>query len=178
MVALTHQGLFGPKTAQNSTDCPSFYPTRESSASATWQEMFFFFQFLLPFGLILFCNTSLIRILQKRLRESHKQPRLQRAKALVTVVLLLFVLCFLPSILARALVHIFRGSQSCPVWRKMVHTSDIAGSLTCLHSALNPAVYCFSNPAFTHSYRKVLSSLRGRRKAVEPPSSDLRDSYS
>uniref|UniRef100_A0A287CWU7 G protein-coupled receptor 31 n=1 Tax=Ictidomys tridecemlineatus TaxID=43179 RepID=A0A287CWU7_ICTTR len=166
LAALTHQSLLVSKAPQNSTKWPSFYP------STTGQEVLFFLQILLPFGLISFCNASIIRTLQRRIRVSHQQPRLLRAKVLVTAVLLLLGLCFLPSVLTRVLMHTLQGSQSCSVlqsrctWPRCTH----------LHSVLNPADY-FSNPAFTHSYQKVFSSLRGRRQAAEPPSSDLKDSY-
>lgn len=178
MVVLTPQNPLACKTTQNSTECLSFYPVGETKAVATCQEVLFFLQALLPFGLISFCNGGLIRTLQKRLRESDKQPRIRRARVLVAMVLLLFGLCFLPSVLTRLLVHVFQEFQSCSVQRAIAQASDIAGSLTCLHSALSPAIYCFSNSAFTHSYRKVLQSLRGRREAAESPSSNLRDSYS
>ncbi|CAH7306055.1 12-(S)-hydroxy-5,8,10,14-eicosatetraenoic acid receptor [Phodopus roborovskii] len=178
MIALTPQSLLTHKVLQNSTECPSFYPIRETEASATWQEILFFLQFLIPFGLIFFCNTRLIRTLQERLRESDKQPRLQRARALVAIVLVMFALCFLPSILARVLVNVLQGFESCSVQQALVQVSDVAGSLSCLHSALSLAIYCFSNQAFTHSYRKVLRSLRGWRKTAEPASCNHRDSYS
>lgn len=178
MVVLTPQNRIICRTTQNSTECPSFYPTGETKAIATCQEVLFFLQVLLPFGLISFCNSELIRTLQKRLRESDKQPRIRRARVLVAMVLLLFGLCFLPSVLTRVLVHVFQEFKSCSVQQAIVQVSDIAVSLTCLHSTLSPAIYCFSNPAFTHSYRKVLKSLRGRGKAAESPSDNLRDSYS
>lgn len=101
LAALTHQSLLVSKAPQNSTECPSFYP------STTGQEVLFFLQILLPFSLISFCNASIIRILQRRICVSHKQPRLCRAKVLVTAVLLLLGLCFLPSVLTRVLMHIF-----------------------------------------------------------------------
>ncbi|VTJ78360.1 Hypothetical predicted protein [Marmota monax] len=138
----SHQSLLVSKAPQNSTECPSFCP------STTGQEVLFFLQILLPFSPISFCNASIIRILQRRIRVSRKQPRLRRAKG------------------HKAAVSCGHGAHGRGV-----------GSLTHLHSMLNPAVY-FSNPAFTHSYQKVFSSLRGRRQATEPPSSDLKDSYS
>ncbi|KFO20786.1 Putative G-protein coupled receptor 31 [Fukomys damarensis] len=122
------------------------------------QEMFFFLQLLLPFGLVVFCNSDVLRTLQSRLREPDRQPQLQGARVLVTVVLLLFELCFLPSILAGVLMHILRGSGSCGVLHAVVHMARIAGSLTYLHSVLSPVLYCFSSRAFTHSYHKVLDS--------------------
>ncbi|KAM4817332.1 12-(S)-hydroxy-5,8,10,14-eicosatetraenoic acid receptor [Urocitellus parryii] len=143
---------------------PELHRVAQLLPSTTGQEVLFFLQILLPFGLISFGNASIIRPLQRRTRVSHQQPRLRRAKVLVTAVLLLLGLCFLPSVLSRVLMHTLQGSQSCSVlrsrctWPRCTH----------LHSVLNPAVY-FSNPAFTHSYQKVFSSLRGRRQAAEPP---------
>ncbi|EHB07751.1 Putative G-protein coupled receptor 31 [Heterocephalus glaber] len=163
-------------TAWNATECPSFYPTVKASG-ITWQEMLFLLQLLLPFGLIMFCNSGVLRTLQSQLREPDRQPQLQRARVLVTVVLLLFLLCFLPSMLAGILVNILRGSGSCDVLHVVVHVADIAGSFTYLHSVLSPVFYCFSSWAFSCSYHKVLDRLRGWSRAARPPSFD-KDSYS
>lgn len=90
MVVLTPQNLLTCKTTQNSTECPSFSHLGETKASATCQEELFFLQFLLPFVPISFCNSGLIRTLQKRLPESDKQPRIWKARVLVAMMLLLF----------------------------------------------------------------------------------------
>ncbi|XP_017363775.1 12-(S)-hydroxy-5,8,10,14-eicosatetraenoic acid receptor [Cebus imitator] len=181
MVSLTYPGLLLSKAAQNSTRCLSFYPRAnwaDSSFSEIWQEVLFFLQFVLPFGLISFCNAGIIRALQKRLREPEKQPKLQRTEALVTVVVVLFALCFLPCFLARVLMHTFQNLGSFQALCAVAHTWDVMGNLTYLQSALNPVVYCFSSPTFRRSYRRVFHTLRGRGKATEPPGFNLRDSYS
>ncbi|XP_007948679.2 12-(S)-hydroxy-5,8,10,14-eicosatetraenoic acid receptor [Orycteropus afer afer] len=176
MMAVTHQSLFGSEASGNSTECRSSQPGEDFSWGAIWQEVLFFLQFSLPFGLILFCNVGLIRTLQNRIRDPEKQPKLRRAKALVTLVVVLFALCFLPSCLARILTDAFRRSGSCRMLWVVEHTSDVASSLSYLNSVLNPLVYCFSNPTFHYSYRKALNTLRGRRGA-EPQGCELRDSY-
>lgn len=173
MIALSHQSLFASEA-----ECPSSDPNRGVSFSLTWQEALSFLQFILPFSLILFCNAGIIRTLQKRLRDTEKQPKLQRARALLAAVVALFALCFLPSFLAQSLMAIFRGTDSCRVLRAMVHTADVTSSLTGLQNVLNPVVYCLSNPAFRHSYRKVFSTLRGRRQDTETRGCDLGDSCS
>ncbi|XP_008686686.2 12-(S)-hydroxy-5,8,10,14-eicosatetraenoic acid receptor [Ursus maritimus] len=172
LLGLTHQSLFISEAA-----CPSLEPRGQFSFSLIWQEALFFLQFILPFGLILFCNARIVRTLQRRLRDPDRQPRLQRAQALVTVVVVLFAVCFLPSFLARVLVAIVRGAGGCRVLGVMVHVSDVANGLTYLQSVLNPVVYCFSNPAFRASYRKVFNTLRGRGRETEAPG-DIKDSYS
>lgn len=95
----------------------------------------------------------------------------------MTVVVVLFAVCFLPSFLARVLVAVVRGAGGCRVLGVMVHVSDVANGLTYLQSVLNPVVYCFSNPAFRASYRKVFNTLRGRGRETEAPG-DIKDSYS
>ncbi|XP_057596331.1 12-(S)-hydroxy-5,8,10,14-eicosatetraenoic acid receptor [Hippopotamus amphibius kiboko] len=175
MAALTHQSVF-----LSEAECPSSEPRMESSFSLIWQEALFFLQFILPFGLILFCSTGIIRTLQRRLRDPDKQPKLQRAQALVAVVVVLFTLCFLPSFLARVLLAIFQRTHTCGVLSAMVHAADVTGSLTYLQGVLNPVVYCFSNPTFRRSYRKLFYTLtlRGRKQEAEAPGYELRDSYS
>ncbi|XP_006871253.1 PREDICTED: 12-(S)-hydroxy-5,8,10,14-eicosatetraenoic acid receptor [Chrysochloris asiatica] len=178
MMTLTHQSLFISKAAGNTTECRSFDPSEEFSLRIIWQEALFFLQFVLPFGLILFCNVGIIKTLQKILRDPEKQPKLRRAKALVTAVVVLFGLCFSPSFVARILMDVFRRSESCRMRRMVENTLDVASSLSYLNSVLNPIIYCFSNPTFRYSYKKVFNTLRGRRQEVEPPDCDPNDSYS
>nr|XP_035150573.2 12-(S)-hydroxy-5,8,10,14-eicosatetraenoic acid receptor [Callithrix jacchus] len=160
MVALTYPGLLISEAAQNSTRCLSFYPRANwayGSFSGIWHEALFFLQLVLPFGLIMFRNAGIIRALQKRLREPEKQPKLQQTEALVTVVVVLFTLCFL----ARVLMHTFQNLGSFQALCAVAHTWDVTGSLTYLQSVLNPVVYCFSSPTFRRSYRRVFHTLRG-----------------
>ncbi|XP_058591882.1 12-(S)-hydroxy-5,8,10,14-eicosatetraenoic acid receptor [Neofelis nebulosa] len=170
-LGLSHRSLL-----VSEAECPGLEPRGELSLSALWQEALFSAQFVLPFGLILFCNARIVRILRGRLRDPDRQPQLQRARALVTVVVVLFAACFLPSFLARVLVAVSRGVGGCRVLGAMVHVSDVTNGLTYLQSGLNPAVYCFSNPAFRRSYRRVFNTLRGRGREVEAPG-DINDSY-
>ncbi|XP_054451008.1 12-(S)-hydroxy-5,8,10,14-eicosatetraenoic acid receptor [Pteronotus mesoamericanus] len=174
MVALSHQSLLVPAAA----GCLGQEPSRGGSFSLAWQEALSFVQFILPFSLILFCNASMMRTLRKRLRDPDRHPKLQRARALLATVVVLFALCFLPSFLAQALQAVFRGTASCRVRRALGHASDVASSLTGLQSVLNPVVYCFSSPAFRHSYRKVFFTLRGQGQEAPEPGCDLRDSDS
>ena len=99
MAALNHQSAL-----LSEADCPSSEPREESSFRRLWQEALFFVQFILPFGLILFCSVGILRTLRKRLREPDKQPKLRRAQALVGAVVVLFALCFLPCFVARVLL--------------------------------------------------------------------------
>ncbi|KAM8792327.1 12-(S)-hydroxy-5,8,10,14-eicosatetraenoic acid receptor [Rhynchonycteris naso] len=173
MAVLSHQSVFTAEAACRGSDHGGGV-----SFSLTWQRALSFVQFILPFGLILFCNAGILRTLRGRLQDPNKQPKLQRARALVATVVVLFVLCFLPSFLAQVLLVAFREVDSCGVWRALVHTSDVTSSLTGLQSVLNPVLYCFSNPALRYSYRKVFSTLRGRGPEAPAQGCELRDSDS
>ena len=151
MAALNHQSAL-----LSEADCPSSEPREESSFRRLWQEALFFVQFILPFGLILFCSVGILRTLRKRLREPDKQPKLRRAQALVGAVVVLFALCFLPCFVARVLLA---AARACGFRSTAVHVADVTGSLTYLQGVLNPVVYCFSSPAFRHSYRKLFYTL-------------------
>ncbi|KAF6113983.1 G protein-coupled receptor 31 [Phyllostomus discolor] len=175
MVGLSHQNLLGPTAT---AECAGSESRGGGPGGLTWQEVLSFSQFVLPFGLILFCNAGILRTLRRRLRDADKQPKLQRARALLATVVVLFALCFLPSFLAQVLLAAFRGADSCEVWTALVHASQVASSLTGLQSVLNPVVYCFSSPAFRHSYRKVFLTLRGRGPEAQEPGCELRDSDS
>ncbi|XP_059555560.1 12-(S)-hydroxy-5,8,10,14-eicosatetraenoic acid receptor [Myotis daubentonii] len=173
MAGLNHQSLLVPEA-----ECPASDPGTGGPSGRAWQEALSFAQFILPFGLVLFCNAAIIRALRGRLRAPGKQPKLQRARALLAAVVVLFALCFLPSFLAHAALAVCRGAGGCGARRALVLAADVASSLTGLQSVLNPVVYCFSNPAFRHSYRKVFLSLRGRGPGTQAPTCDLRDSDS
>ncbi|XP_036624359.1 12-(S)-hydroxy-5,8,10,14-eicosatetraenoic acid receptor [Trichosurus vulpecula] len=176
MVGLVLPSLVASNIGKNATECHCFYPMEDIAFGSTWQEVVLGLQFLLPFSLILFCNIRILKILQQRLRDQDKQPKLQRSMALVTTVVVLFGVCFLPSFLTRILMAILQRSESCRTLQVMVHACDVTNSLTYLNSVLNPVVYCFSNPVFRYSYRKAFNTIRGRRKESQPQGFDLKDS--
>ncbi|XP_020826072.2 LOW QUALITY PROTEIN: 12-(S)-hydroxy-5,8,10,14-eicosatetraenoic acid receptor [Phascolarctos cinereus] len=176
VVGLVHPSLVASMIEKNATECHSFYPMEDVTFGSTWQEVMFYLQFLLPFSLILFCNIGIIKILQQRLRDQDKQPKLQKSMVLVTIVVVLFGICFLPSFLARIFMTTLQRSKSCRTLQVMVHTCDVTNSFTYLNSVLNPVVYCFSNPVFRYSYRKVFTTIRGERKELQPQGFDLKDS--
>lgn len=160
LAALNGQALWVPES-----ECPRLAPGGTPRLGLQWQEAVSALQCLVPFGLILFCNAGLLRVLRARLRDPGGQPRLRRARALLAAVVLLFALCFLPSFLARTVAAAGPpGKAGC--WLRPA--LDLADSLTYLQSVLNPAIYCFSNPAFKTSYRRVLYTLRGRQADPAP----------
>ncbi|XP_069089485.1 12-(S)-hydroxy-5,8,10,14-eicosatetraenoic acid receptor [Pleurodeles waltl] len=163
-IAFTLPILTSSKMAVNTTGCRSFHLHPSHSFGAIWHDVVFFAGFLIPFGLILFCTIAIV----KKLRERHmeKQPRMQKAVATLAAVVVVFVICFMPSNLARALVLILQKSDNCHHFSVAVNVFDVAICLTYLNSAMDPIVYCFSSPTFRYSYKRALQSMR--RKTLGP----------
>ncbi|XP_050805123.1 12-(S)-hydroxy-5,8,10,14-eicosatetraenoic acid receptor [Gopherus flavomarginatus] len=171
-IGLTAEILVAPRS-KNSTECCSFTLQGEANFYSIWHVIIFFLKFLVPFGLILFCTVGVIRKLKKSPRELSSQPKLQKAMLLVIAVVVVFGVCFLPSVLGRVLVYILQSFESCAAFRFSVNVFDVTICWTYLNSTLDPIVYCFSSPTFRSSYRKIFNSLRMRRNEVEPQSLDI-----
>ncbi|EMP25165.1 12-(S)-hydroxy-5,8,10,14-eicosatetraenoic acid receptor [Chelonia mydas] len=171
-IGLTVEILVAPQP-KTFTECRRFSPQGEANFYSIWYVIVFFLEFLVPFGLILFCTVGIIRKLKKSPRDLSSQPKLQKAMLLVIAVVVVFGVCFLPSVLGRVLVYILQNFESCAAFRFAVNVFDVTVCWTYFNSAMDPIVYCFSSPTFRSSYRKVLNSLRVRRNEVEPQSLDI-----
>lgn len=95
------------------------------------------------FSVLLFCESGIVRTLQKRLRDPDKQPTPQRARALVAAVTVLFVLRVLPRVLSPAGWPSAEGRAAAESKGNGTHGRR-AGSLTSLpgvlHLLLEPRV--------------------------------------
>lgn len=82
----------------------------------------------------------------------------------------LFALCFLPCFVARVLLAASREGARlrAPERRCAADVTTTAPHLPA--GRAEPVVYCFSSPAFRHSYRKLFYSLtlRARRRTQRP----------
>ncbi|XP_065256480.1 12-(S)-hydroxy-5,8,10,14-eicosatetraenoic acid receptor [Emys orbicularis] len=170
-IGLTVEILVAPRP--KTSECRSFTLQGEANFYSIWHVIVFFLEFLVPFGLILFCTVGIVRKLKKSPRDLSSQPKLRKAMLLVIAVVVVFGVCFLPSVLGRVLVYILQSFESCAAFRFAVNVFDVTICWTYLNSALDPIVYCFSSPTFRSSYRKIINSLRVRRNEVEPQSLDI-----
>uniref|UniRef100_A0A8C8VQV6 G protein-coupled receptor 31 n=1 Tax=Pelusios castaneus TaxID=367368 RepID=A0A8C8VQV6_9SAUR len=176
-IGLTVEILVAPQS-KISVECRSFNLQGQASFYSIWRDVVFFLEFLISFGLILFCTVAIIKKLKKSPRDLSRQPKLKKAMLLVTAVVVVFGVCFLPSVLGRILLYSLQSFKSCAAVRVAVHVLDVSICWTYLNSAMNPIVYCISSPTFRHSYRKIFNSLRLRRNEVEPQRPPLCSHYS
>uniref|UniRef100_A0A7M4FHX2 G protein-coupled receptor 31 n=1 Tax=Crocodylus porosus TaxID=8502 RepID=A0A7M4FHX2_CROPO len=170
-MGLTVEILFSPQ--HQNTKCRSFSLHGETNFRTIGHDVIFFLKLLIPFSLILFCTTGIIKKLRKSRNGMKKQPGLQKAKLLLITVVVVFGVCFLPSMLGRMLTYILQSSENCAAFHVAVHVTDVTVCWSYLNSAIDPIVYCFSSPTFQHSYRKFIHSIRLKRNEAEPQSLDI-----
>ncbi|XP_036410655.1 uracil nucleotide/cysteinyl leukotriene receptor-like [Megalops cyprinoides] len=110
-----------------------------------------------PFLATLSCYLLIIHSLR---RGSRLEPAL-KLKALRTIglVLLIYVVCFLPYHASRATYILGYGHPgvSCQARRGLMLGNRLTSSLTCLNGALDPLVYLFGAEKFRGSLHKLFS---------------------
>ncbi|XP_074845273.1 oxoeicosanoid receptor 1 [Carettochelys insculpta] len=133
--------------------CQCFNPHLEAQPATTWHAILFFLEFFLPLGIIIFCIFNII--LKLKQRKLAKGNKFQRSVKVLTVIVLVYTICFLPSILIAAAGLIIRqvSPEHIGTIDKLLHASF---AFTYLNSALDPVLYCFSSPLFLKKCKKVL----------------------
>nr|XP_046243467.1 hydroxycarboxylic acid receptor 2-like [Scatophagus argus] len=146
----------------NTTYCESFMVDAEPQHNLSWHKFEFFFSFIFPLVVILYCTVQISVHLRRRQLSQH--AKIKKALWFITVVVVLFVVCFLPSNIVQVLLWIkshrvaftLPPSEVCPALEELTSAFYISISLTYLNSVLDPVVYYFSSPAFKNFCRKAL----------------------
>ncbi|XP_029296000.1 hydroxycarboxylic acid receptor 2-like [Cottoperca gobio] len=146
----------------NTTYCESFMIETESQFTMNWHTFVFLFSFYMPLLVILFCTFQIIGHLRRRQLAHH--AKIKTALYFITVVAVIFMICFLPSNITQLLISIKTNqvassrpeSEVCPALENLTTGFYLTISLTYLNSVLDPVVYYFSSPAFKNICRKAL----------------------
>ncbi|CAL8392985.1 unnamed protein product [Boreogadus saida] len=104
------------------------------------------------------------------------RPRMARRRALVSwcakalrtigLVMLIYVLCFLPYHVSRAtfILGYARPDVGCGARRALSLANRLTSALTCLNAALDPLVYLFGAEKFRGTVRRMFCRRRRRRE--------------
>ncbi|XP_037536315.1 hydroxycarboxylic acid receptor 2-like [Nematolebias whitei] len=140
----------------NTTYCESFMVSTESRGNLSWHKFTFLFSFYVPLLVILYCTFHIIGHLRKRQRT--QEAKFKKALYFIVIVVVLFIVCFLPSNLTMLLlwIQMLQGIKDCASVEHITVVFYITISLTYLNSVLDPVVYYFSSPAFKNICRKAL----------------------
>ncbi|KAK2837223.1 hypothetical protein Q5P01_014435 [Channa striata] len=147
--------------SSNSTYCESFMSDTLPQNDMTWHKFAFLFSFYMPLCVILYCTVHIIIHLRGRQLAQH--AKIKKALFFISVVVLVFTVCFLPSNITQLLIWIKKNSVAkkdsatiCSALEDLTTTFYITICLTYLNSALDPVVYYFSSPVFKNICRKAL----------------------
>lgn len=115
------------------------------------REVVFFTQILLPFVILLYCNVHIINRLSKT--TVGDKTKLRRAVFLVTSVMVVFSICFLPCSLARMVLLVIRAQELSESSQDRAAVAfDGLMVLSYMDCLLDPLVYCFCSTKFKALY--------------------------
>ncbi|KAJ7345151.1 hypothetical protein JRQ81_001101 [Phrynocephalus forsythii] len=127
--------------------------------------------FLIPLGVITYCTMHIIRALQtNEFQKIKTDQREKKATLLVLVVLLLFIVCWLPFQITTFLetlkeVNVITG---CPAEQAIDMASQVAAYCSFSNSCLNPIVYVIVGKHFRKKSKEVYGGLFLRRPSAAP----------
>ncbi|CAI5653336.1 hydroxycarboxylic acid receptor 2 [Oreochromis niloticus] len=133
---------------KESGKCRSFNSYEEDPVPITLHYIAFVAEFLLPWFLLLFCSAKIVCWL--RHWRLGRQLRGRKAIRAVMVIILVFTLCFMPSVITGlAAIYIKKiHPHDCKSYTKVAQAFMICIVFTYLNSALDPIVYTFSSSMF------------------------------
>lgn len=145
----------------NTTYCESFMIDTEPNHNLSWHKFEFLFSFIIPLVVILYCTVRITGKLKRRQLGQH--AKIKKALCFLTVVVVLFTICFLPSNLVQVLIWIktqrsastLPASEFCPALEGITNAFFLTISLTYFNSVLDPVIYYFSSPAIQNLFRKT-----------------------
>lgn len=115
------------------------------------REVVFFTQIIIPFIILVYCTVRIVNRLRKK--TIGDTTKLKRAVVLVTTVMVVFSLCFLPCALARMVLLITRVQEAPEaVQDKAAVAFDGLMVLSYMDCLLDPLVYCFCSTKFKSLY--------------------------
>ncbi|XP_004083405.1 12-(S)-hydroxy-5,8,10,14-eicosatetraenoic acid receptor-like [Oryzias latipes] len=114
------------------------------------REIIFFIQIIIPFIILVYCTSCIIRRLQRK--SVGERTKLRRAVFVVLSVVVVFSLCFLPCTMARGVLLYERLKMDQAAEDVVVQVYDSLMVLSYTDCLLDPLVYCFCHAGFKDAY--------------------------
>ncbi|XP_059897568.1 12-(S)-hydroxy-5,8,10,14-eicosatetraenoic acid receptor-like [Gadus macrocephalus] len=144
-------------TMVNSFECCNSHGRKVTDVSHnvtdTFRELVFFTQILIPFVILVYCTVRIVQRLRKK--TVGDKTKLRRAVFLVTSVVIVFSVCFLPCTLARAVLLAIRLLDMQKVETQVVQVYDGLMVLSYIDCLLDPLLYCFCCSGFRDAYMEA-----------------------
>ncbi|XP_072293267.1 hydroxycarboxylic acid receptor 2 [Eucyclogobius newberryi] len=145
----------------NRTMCRSFSSYQNPPLAITVHYIAYVAEFILPWFLLIFCSARIIWYL-KRQEQIIQQKKFKKAIRSVTVINLVFTVCFLPAIvtgLGSLAIKKF-NPRDCEGFRKTTLAFMVSIGLTYLNSTLDPVIYTFSSSMFRSALKSVFNKMQ------------------
>uniref|UniRef100_A0A8C6KWW4 G protein-coupled receptor 31 n=1 Tax=Nothobranchius furzeri TaxID=105023 RepID=A0A8C6KWW4_NOTFU len=140
--------------------CSSFSEGTLVESSSLWsqnnpagfrQEIVFFSQIVVPFVILVYCTVCIVNRLRRK--GVGNRTKVRRAVLLVTIVMVVFSLCFLPCAIARMVLLVVSDQKlNESVLDKAAEAFDGLVVLSYVDCLLDPLVYCFGSTKFKELY--------------------------
>ncbi|XP_068199460.1 hydroxycarboxylic acid receptor 2 [Antennarius striatus] len=115
------------------------------------REVVFFTQIVIPFIILVYCTARIVNRLRKK--TVGDKTKLRRAVFLVTAVMVVFSICFIPCTIARMVLLITRVQEASEKSQdKAALAFDGLMVLSYMDCLLDPLVYCFCSTKFKALY--------------------------
>ncbi|XP_041116245.1 hydroxycarboxylic acid receptor 2-like [Polyodon spathula] len=116
-------------------------------------------EFFLPFSVLLFCTLRITWVLKHR--SMNRDRKIRNAIRVVSVIMLVFALCFGPGIVTGLTTLLIKqlSPGDCVSFRLASECFSASIAFTYLNSVLDPLIYCFSCTMFRNTLKKSISYL-------------------
>uniref|UniRef100_A0A8C2IKD5 P2Y purinoceptor 2 n=1 Tax=Cyprinus carpio TaxID=7962 RepID=A0A8C2IKD5_CYPCA len=132
--------------------------------------MFLFF--VLPFGVVLFCNGLMVKKLldPSVLREPMSQHSKRKSVKMIIIVLLAFMVCFLPFHVNRSICYTFRylDKHDCNILLLSNNAYKVTRPLVSFNSCIDPILYFMAGQSFRNSIYKK-STMKSDKSLLPEP---------
>ncbi|KTG47829.1 hypothetical protein cypCar_00007911 [Cyprinus carpio] len=129
-----------------------------------------FLLFVLPFGVVLFCNGLMVKKLldPSVLREPMSQHSKRKSVKMIIIVLLAFMVCFLPFHVNRSICYTFRylDKHDCNILLLSNNAYKVTRPLVSLNSCIDPILYFMAGQSFRNSIYKKKSSMKSDKSLL------------
>jgi len=141
---------------------------------------YFVFRFLFPFAALVFFNQRLIRTVRQsnRFRQNNATEggRERRNTWTVVVLVIVFLLCSLPSVAIRTCYILFLYVPDYVPFSKrfLIYTNEWSNLMLTVNSSINVVIYCFMGRQFRDAVLRVISRRDGGQSGRETGSGETR----
>ncbi|KAM6897549.1 hydroxycarboxylic acid receptor 2-like [Xenentodon cancila] len=140
------------KGSGDQTQCFFFTSYKEASPAiiilVSMHRILTVLEFIIPMALLLFCSIQIYSFLKQH--QMGKLVKLRKAMRMCAIIVVIFMVCFLPTTVATIGVWLIRSYRpwDCAAFYIFTQLTIVSLGLNFLNSALDPIVYVFSSSTF------------------------------